>query len=107
VEALTEFQQSRWIYPTLGATSSAAVCLENLKRFEEALDLSKLCPKSSRTPHPGLGPLDRAEDARGSLAPLDRAGGAWGSSVLGRGRGGGGGGRLAPLAEGRGQDLVP
>ncbi|KYF71954.1 hypothetical protein BE15_27185 [Sorangium cellulosum] len=37
--ALAEFQESRRLYPTESATRSAALCLERLHRFDEALDL--------------------------------------------------------------------
>ncbi len=37
--ALAEFLQSRRLYPTWSATSNAAVCLKQLHRFDEALEL--------------------------------------------------------------------
>src|SRR6185436_14514700 len=37
--ALAEFLESRRLYPTRSATSNAALCLSQLQRFDEALDL--------------------------------------------------------------------
>jgi tetratricopeptide (TPR) repeat protein len=37
--ALAEFVRSKELYPTWSAASNAAVCLKNLERFDEALDM--------------------------------------------------------------------
>jgi hypothetical protein len=37
--AFLEFLQSRRLYPTMSATSNAVVCLKNLQRYDEALDM--------------------------------------------------------------------
>jgi hypothetical protein len=37
--ALLEFLESRRLYPTMSATANAVVCLKNLQRYDEALDM--------------------------------------------------------------------
>src|SRR5262245_692331 len=39
--ALAEFLRSRELHPTKGNTQNAAVCLRNLRRFDEALEMSE------------------------------------------------------------------
>jgi len=55
--ALARFRRSLDIYPTLAATTNAALCLKKLGRFDEALDLLEGLPER----FPGLLPDERQE----------------------------------------------
>lgn len=54
--ALVEFLASREAYATRSNTQNAAICLRNLNRFDEALDMFEALSKD----FPNLGPADRA-----------------------------------------------
>lgn len=54
--ALVEFLASREAYATRSNTQNAAICLRNLNRFDEALDMFEALQKE----FPNLGPSDRA-----------------------------------------------
>jgi len=54
--ALVEFLSSREAYATRSNTQNAAICLRNLNRFDEALDMFEALGKE----FPNLGPADRA-----------------------------------------------
>lgn len=54
--ALVEFLESRAAYATRSNTQNAAICLRNLNRFDEALDMFEALVKE----FPSLSPTDRA-----------------------------------------------
>jgi hypothetical protein len=54
--ALAEFLESRAAYPTRSNTQNAAICLRNLNRFDEALDMFEALLKE----FPNLSPQDKA-----------------------------------------------
>jgi hypothetical protein len=54
--ALAEFLQSRQFYPTRGNTQNAALCLKNLNRYDEALDMFETLVRD----FPNLPAQDRA-----------------------------------------------
>ncbi|MBX3190368.1 MAG: PEGA domain-containing protein [Labilithrix sp.] len=54
--ALVEFLESRAAYPTRSNTQNAAICLRNLNRFDEALDMFEALVKE----FPNLSATDRA-----------------------------------------------
>ena len=54
--ALVEFLESRAAFPTRSNTQNAAICLRNLNRFDEALDMFEALVKE----FPTLSPTDRA-----------------------------------------------
>lgn len=54
--ALVEFLESRAAYATRSNTQNAAICLRNLNRFDEALDMFEALVKE----FPNLSPTDRA-----------------------------------------------
>jgi Tetratricopeptide repeat/PEGA domain len=66
-QALARFRRSLDIYPTLAATTNAALCLKNLGRFDEALDLLDGLPQR----FPGLLPAERLE-YDGEIAELSK-----------------------------------
>jgi hypothetical protein len=53
--ALVEFLESRAAFPTRSNTQNAAICLRNLNRFDEALDMFEALVKE----FPALSPTDR------------------------------------------------
>ncbi|WP_437288109.1 kelch repeat-containing protein [Sorangium sp. So ce406] len=83
--ALAEFLASRQVYPTWSATSSAALCLQQLRRYDEALalfetllrDFSQKLPPDTRS---------AAQQAivrlRGLVGTVDIAGAEIGASVM-------------------------
>ncbi|XXY44649.1 kelch repeat-containing protein [Sorangium sp. So ce269] len=83
--ALAEFLASRQVYPTWSATSSAALCLQELRRYDEALalfetllsDFSQKLPPDTRS---------AAQQAvvrlRGLVGTVDIAGAEIGASVM-------------------------
>ncbi|AUX45005.1 uncharacterized protein SOCE26_064840 [Sorangium cellulosum] len=107
--ALAEFLASRELYPTWSATSSAALCLQQLRRYDEALalfetllgDFSEKLPQNTRT---------AAQEAvvrlRGLIGTLDIAGAEIGASITVDGRRRGDYPMPAPLRVGAGSHVV-
>jgi hypothetical protein len=71
--ALAEFLESRAAYPTRSNTQNAALCLKNLNRFDEALDMFEALLKE----FPNLGPADKqavqkeVEELRGLVGTVE------------------------------------
>lgn len=91
-QALAEFLQSRRSYPTWKATSGAAICLESLKRFDEALDLFEaLLKEFSSTLSADVKALaqEKVLALRGLVGTIEIAGARPGATLLidGRNRG--------------------
>lgn len=108
-EALAEFQQSRRLYPTWGATSSAAVCLENLKRFDEALDLFEALLKELSNTLPAekkAAVQQRVLVLRGRVGTIEIEGARPGATLLIDGRARGEHPSPSPLRVGAGSHIV-
>ncbi|AUX27854.1 uncharacterized protein SOCEGT47_084520 [Sorangium cellulosum] len=107
--ALAEFLASRQLYPTWSATSSAALCLQQLRRYDEALalfetllnDFSERLPQDTRT---------AAQEAivrlRGLIGTIDITGAEIGASITIDGRRRGDYPMPAPLRVGAGSHVV-
>ncbi|WP_437506874.1 kelch repeat-containing protein [Sorangium sp. So ce1099] len=107
--ALAEFLASRQVYPTWGATSSAALCLQQLRRYDEALalfetllsDFSQKLPPDTRS---------AAQQAvvrlRGLVGTVDIAGAEIGASVMVDGQRRGDYPLPAPLRVGAGSHAI-
>jgi hypothetical protein len=87
--ALADFLVSRQLYPTWSATSNAAVCLEKLQRYDEALDLfeSLLRDFGDRMPAPSKEQAQReVVDLRSRVGILEITGAEIGAALAVDGR---------------------
>jgi hypothetical protein len=83
--ALAELLESRRLYPTWSATSSAAVCLQKLQRFDEALDLFEILLRefSAVMPQAAAEAARRAVvDLRGLVGTVDIEGAELGAAIV-------------------------
>ncbi|MGZ3422897.1 MAG: PEGA domain-containing protein [Polyangiales bacterium] len=82
--ALSEFQQSRALYPTRNATKNAALCLRQLHRFDEALDMFEtLLHEFPDMPPEARAVVDKEmRDLRTLVGRIDVKSGVGGASIL-------------------------
>ncbi|WP_437689552.1 kelch repeat-containing protein [Sorangium sp. So ce176] len=107
--ALAEFLASRQAYPTWSATSSAALCFQRLRRYDEALalfetllrDFSQKLPPDTRN-----AAQETVVRLRGLVGTLDVAGAEIGASVMIDGQRRGDYPLPAPLRVGAGSHVV-